>query len=481
MDVDQTVVISFSDVGADKCREKINNAYEIIMAEADGSDFDDYQEGQNSEIEATVEEFLNAYFDVTFLYGNKDFTQYTIAAVDNLPADRSFDLGSKTVTVDELMENIEYLREKAQYWKNARSGQGILRDGFETSFNFESIEEKDAYAFVKLSAGCSFYYEGQSGLSGMGHSFEIELLRIDSVWYIIDVYELNDWYDAENKGRSHDEQSDNAPPEGMSGELIYPMAIPFGKSAELDLDGDGIKEEVCQTLNKEGYRIESFTINGVEYIDLVAGIADTEGLGILSNARVDSWYIADVLTSDQNLELMIFDGGPSGDPATMFFDYVGGELIYLGYVPAYVNEIAFTGDGYFTANARLDVFQTWFAAHKWSIFGENRSIKEEPLVFYYVDFRFKDYVIGEEYFPSSETSTLLRDVKVFAEMDTESELRLLMKGEEIRILGTDNKEWVLIESGNERYYIHIKGTSIEVPGGEFIPAWEILHGLHYYD
>ena len=179
-------------------------------------------------------------------------------------------------------------------------------------------------------------------------------------------------------------------------------------------------------------------------------------------------------------EITFYDGGPSADPVTFFFDYHKGALKYLGNIPYYSDHISYSGDGYLTAPAKLAVFQTWFAEHTWSIFGPDGTVQNEPRDFYYVDFTFRDYTIGDEYFPGSKTSPLLRDVKVYAEMDVNSELRLYATGMEISILGTDNREWLLISDGSRDYYLHIDGASIEVPGGNYIEAQKVLNGLHYY-
>ncbi len=259
----------------------------------------------------------------------------------------------------------------------------------------------------------------------------------------------------------------------------YPLAVPYGVSVVTDLDGDGVTETICQKVNESGYRIESITVNGVEYLDKVLELC----LPYPNNAEADSipcWYITDILSGDGKKEITFYDGGPSADPVTFFFDYDKGELKYLGNVPYYSDCISYGGDGYFTSPARLAVFQTWFAEHTWSIFGLGGTVQSEPRDFYYVDFRFRDYTIGDEYFPGSDTSPLLREVRVYEEMDLSSEKGRLPIGTEISILGTDNIEWLLISDGSREYYLHINGPTIQAAGGNYLEAQKVLNGLHYY-
>ncbi len=259
----------------------------------------------------------------------------------------------------------------------------------------------------------------------------------------------------------------------------YPLAIPYGKTVVTDLDGDGVTEKVCQTVNSGGYRIESFTVNGVEYIDDVR-----EKCGPFENTEADYykyWYITDILESDGHLEISVYDGGPSGDPKTHFYLYSGDGLMYTGTVPSPAAELKYDGKGYITGPARLAVFQTWFAEHTWSIFGPGRMIRSEPREFYEVDFRFRDYTIGMDYFPGADTNPLLQEILAYKAADKASESWTLPKGTQIGLLGTDNREWLFATADGEECWLHFEGTSLDAPGGLMRDASKVLNGLHYYD
>ena len=259
----------------------------------------------------------------------------------------------------------------------------------------------------------------------------------------------------------------------------YPLAVPYGKTVITDLDGDGVKEKVCQTVNGAGYRIDSFTINGVEYIDTVREIS-----GPFHNPEADyygHWYLADIVESDGFLEITVYDGGPSGDPVTHFYNYSSAAFTYSGSVPSPAAELEYSGDGYITGPARLAVFQTWFAEHTWSIFGSGNMIQAEPRDFYEVDFRFRDYTVGMDYFPGSDTNPLLQEILAYEAADKASESWTLPKGTQIGLLGTDNREWLLATADGEECWLHFEGTSLDAPGGLKRDAQTVLRGLNYAD
>ena len=118
------------------------------------------------------------------------------------------------------------------------------------------------------------------------------------------------------------------------------VAVPMGKTVDVDLDGDGTKDII--TCGYEGYeknktmkevardwRLREFwfqlNINGRTFRDNdIREEYWNDGPGFTT------YYIFDVNTEDKYKEIGLYFDGPSGDPSTALYRYINGELYCVG-------------------------------------------------------------------------------------------------------------------------------------------------------
>lgn len=147
-------------------------------------------------ITATVDAFLQAYEENINLNTDNSYDHLTVLAAD---PDRTVTRQGKKVPVSDFHGNIEYLHGKEAVWKHIRRDGGINPSTFKVSTRVENIRYDGGTATVTAHDNVSFYYKGNGAPSGMGASFEITLVQVDGAWLIADIFEPNDWFDAEYK------------------------------------------------------------------------------------------------------------------------------------------------------------------------------------------------------------------------------------------------------------------------------------------
>lgn len=268
-------------------------------------------------------------------------------------------------------------------------------------------------------------------------------------------------------------------------DLELPLIIPTGESVRVDLNGDGEKEEVCfvpySDADNYDYEFESLTINGEEFRDKVYN--ETEFYN--DNLDPDFYCITDIDAYDGMLEIAIMDWGPSADYYTSFFRYDGKNLEFIGRMTGMVydsgtgsSDMTFGGDGTVGSYVRLSVLQTWYAAAVWRPCGEgNFEIVHQDL-YYPIQ------PAGNASYPGLGTDvTLLKPVAAYSAADTGSERQVLAEGTELKIIATDNIQWVLVEMDGNELWLHLDSESpfmVEVESGYELSS-DVLSGLALYD
>lgn len=249
-----------------------------------------------------------------------------------------------------------------------------------------------------------------------------------------------------------------------------PVHIPSGDPAVADLDGDGEMDVISYSVSPAEEAtmaaLDTFTVNGTEF-------KDSSGLAILTSMEVpwlDGFYIVDVDTADDLLEIAILDEGPSSDPVTYFFRYDGIKLYAIGEVPDFPESKTchFVGDGSITAQLRLDVLQTWWAPATWRLNQRDYLQREDQTTF-----------IPYE---GWNTSVLLEDLPLYESKDQDSKTTLALKGSGVTFLETDNRHWLKIraESGIVGW-VYLEDYSNVIIDGEAIPTLEIFKDLSFAD
>ena len=171
--------------------EEIAGNY-IITAHLPSRNLDPRKEA----IAETLGAFFLAYEENINLNRDHSYDHLTVLAAD---PERTVTHQGKNVPLSDFHGSIEYLHGKEAYWRHVRRDSGILPDTFQVTSRIEDIAYDGDTAFVVAHDHVSFYYEGLGAPSGMGADFEILMVRVDDQWLIADIFERNDWFDADYK------------------------------------------------------------------------------------------------------------------------------------------------------------------------------------------------------------------------------------------------------------------------------------------
>ena len=227
----------------------------------------------------------------------------------------------------------------------------------------------------------------------------------------------------------------------------YPIIAEAGSTVKADLNGDGNEDEIFYKTDEDGYLVESLEVNGVDYKDSI------EEQVYIDSPESAYYCITDLDTTDNMLEIALMDYGPSSDYATHFFRYDGEALKYLGNVSGMIissfsdeSDLTFNGDGTITSYVRLSVMQTWFAGADWVLTDSGFELAPREL-----------------YYPNSEYGcnvTLITSIPVYDDNSTDSNQTVLTEGTAMKVLATDNLEWVLAElTDGTKCWVHLEPES----------------------
>ena len=181
-----------------------------------------------------------------------------------------------------------------------------------------------------------------------------------------------------------------------------------GGSAELDLDQDGNKEKIQFTATADDYEL---TVNDVV----------TQGTGWSLTGEIYA------LSMDgSTVELLIPEDGPSDDPLIYVYGYDNGGMKLAGTLATGIHDIS-VADGKINCRELSNIFQT---------VGVSTQYKYEKHTLISVDLGF---------YKMNNTVTALMEIPAYDEKNGEEGAVVISEGSSVKILGTDNKEWIEIE------------------------------------
>ena len=189
--------------------------------------------------------------------------------------------------------------------------------------------------------------------------------------------------------------------------------------AYLDLDGDGTIEEVTMTKYGNGYDgpMDSFILSVGEWSEECHGMNQVN--------EIYAWS-----PDGEQILILLYEDGPSGDPLTTFYRYEDDKLRKIGTIASDVRDDAID-DGIISTVIRQDVIQTDGIKVQYCI-NENGEV---------------ELIEQETYdFVALNNIELKEVLKLYAEPNGSLENRVVMKAQTVHITKTDqNFEWVLVE------------------------------------
>lgn len=253
----------------------------------------------------------------------------------------------------------------------------------------------------------------------------------------------------------------------------------YGTTVTVDLDGDGIDERVTVIIEDDPYyhwntltlQIDEFFFN-----------KETMKEMIMENPDMYYFYLVDLDVSDTWHEIALYDGGPSGDPNTIFLRYSDGEPVCLGNVcdgPPIKEKgrstLTITGNGEIVSRCRMSIIETASVGMTQKLSGGSgldASIEEVVPEFY----EFYRYRSQEDW------CSVIQELPVYREMtEAEEAVLLLPIGTKLEFTRFyPEEQWLeCIYDGGE------KTAWLKLEKGKFMPGgikqwdmWEYISHLN---
>lgn len=153
-----------------------------------------------AEIKEITESYLKNCAYNMYMYTDNDLESMTVMSLPDEAVKKTADnilLNGSKVTYSDLEQNIDFILKKCDYWRTIRAEQDILRNNFEVSYSFDSVNIDGNNASAAVSESISFYYDGVDTPSGIGTNYNVSLTKTGGQWYIIDVTSddpLDSWF-----------------------------------------------------------------------------------------------------------------------------------------------------------------------------------------------------------------------------------------------------------------------------------------------
>lgn len=249
------------------------------------------------------------------------------------------------------------------------------------------------------------------------------------------------------------------------------LAVPAWPECEVDLNGDGSPETIV-------YEVQSADDIHMELLFL---IYDSEGnycmekeseieRGELVNPFTEGYFLIDLDSTDDYLEVAILDEGPSDDPEFHIIRCDGKNQIYLGsvFTDTPYDELKIKGDGKVIGSGRLSILQTWGAPFTWTVEGDSIRLLEEEWYYPYVNSNTENNV----------KQTL--PITVYEEADLGAPSMEVLPSEEVVTFGTtDNKNWVqFFRSDGISGWIYLEDGFYMESGGESVSVTAVFENLN---
>ena len=223
-----------------------------------------------------------------------------------------------------------------------------------------------------------------------------------------------------------------------------------GGSYSLDLDQDGKAENVSFSQEEVNY-------SAYYTLQVNSDSAHEEGVYI-----EDAIYI--VSLNQKDIQILIFDAGFSDDPMTTIWNWDGDNLIRVGQLFSWVEEIS-VKNGKIYCRELSNLFQTIYLDMEYKMSGN--SLK----------------CIAKDLYPMGNTIIACEDIPTHAEKNSAQENGPVLKaGSEVVVVGVDNVSWVKVKDPITGEYgwlevVEDSYTTLIIQDQE-VYAWDLFEDLY---
>lgn len=241
--------------------------------------------------------------------------------------------------------------------------------------------------------------------------------------------------------------------------MLDGQVIELGSNFSLDLDADGIKEEISYTVY--GETSNGWTTYTGEYQLGINGDEWVSGKGLTIYTSIYGMSL-----DGEKIILVVYDNGPSDDPYSKFFSYENGKLSCIGEIMACVSDM-YVYDNIIYGQIRCRVVQTQNREARWEL-NENGKLEEiDDGIYKLIDFGSGIYGLEEPVYVADEI---------------DGEQFYLMTPGQISILYTDAKDWVYIQYTNRiPEGAEIEGGWLDTSYMEYQDLNRVFSGLTWAD
>lgn len=248
----------------------------------------------------------------------------------------------------------------------------------------------------------------------------------------------------------------------------FEMVGCFGTTLSADIDNDGDADEIYYDAyfdETEGFVNATLAVNGEDYSNLF----NSDDCWLTDGATYNmEYYLIDLDTSDDYIELAILDNGPSDDPVTYFFRYKDFDLQYMGYVPDLVSSASFhwTGDGTFSCPTPMNLLMTLDVSATYEVKHDEISLIQED--WYEID--------NSRLSAEMQNHNIMQPFSAYTDASKHStSVELSPADGPVRFLATDNKHWVrFTTSDGSTYYLYMVDFVMLDSGQEATGVFENL-------
>lgn len=234
----------------------------------------------------------------------------------------------------------------------------------------------------------------------------------------------------------------------------------FNIEKEVDLDGDGNTDHIKFNI-----------LNGILSVNDVT-ISTASGLDL------SDFDIVDIDKSDEEKEIYVKYQGDDIGVTNLYFNYKHGVITNVGVLgggerPIYEEPIIDGSSNVTFKNVLVQCFESNFINEEYKYYKDN-VLRKQPMKEFYETGKMTDYNGNISY----KIIKPKKELKIYKDKDSKEVVGVLKVGENVKLIGTDLKQWVLVENSKGiRGWFQVGGASELYVKELNLFSYEVFDGL----